>query len=277
MMADLNFRKKSFGERLLCTLKVDFSRMLGSRFFYIMVGACLLMPILILVMTTMMDGSVTVDQQTGKETVIEGFDNLWQIIGTVSGSSDTSADASSAAMDMSLTSMCNVNMLYFLIAVLVCVFVSDDFRYGYVKNLFAIRAKKTDYVASNTIVCIFGSGMMIIAFFIGSLIGGAVSSLPFDMIGFNLTELILCLLCKVILVAIFVPIYLLAASFAKDKLWLSLILSFTVGMFLFMMIPILTPLNAGILHLVLCFAGGAVLGIGLGALSNLVLTKTDSI
>lgn len=129
-------------------LAVDFRRMFRSHFFYIMAGICLVMPVLILVMTTMMDGSASVNPQTGVETTIEAFDNVWQIIGSVSGSS--------AGMDM--MSMCNMNLLYFIISVLVCVFVSQDFRSGYAKNIFAIRAKKADYVMAKTIVCSLGGG-----------------------------------------------------------------------------------------------------------------------
>ena len=53
-------------------LKVDFRRMFTMPLLYIMVGICLIIPILILVMTTMMDGSVSVNPQTGEETVMEG-------------------------------------------------------------------------------------------------------------------------------------------------------------------------------------------------------------
>lgn len=123
---------------------------------YIMVGTCLVIPILILIMTTMMDGAVTVNPQTGVETVMEGFENTWQAIGTVSSESTT--------MDMSLTGMCNINMLYFFVAVLVCIFVADDFRSGYAKNLFTVRAKKADYVVSKTLVCFVGGALMILAF-----------------------------------------------------------------------------------------------------------------
>ena len=143
--------KNTFSKRFGSMLKVDFKRLFLSRSFYIIFAACLLAPILILVMTTMMDGSVTVDPNTGVETVMEGFDNVWQIIGTVSGAS---SDAGTS-MDMSITSMCNINMLYFAIAALVCIFVADDFRSGYAKNLFTVRAKKTDYVASKTLVLSF--------------------------------------------------------------------------------------------------------------------------
>ena len=255
-------------------LNVDFKRLLLSRTFYIILAACLVAPILILVMTTMMDGTVSVDPQTGKETVMEGFDNLWQIIGSVSVDGDAGAEAG-AAIDMGLTAMCNINMLYFAISALVCVFVGEDFRSGYSKNLFTVRSKKSDYVASKTIVLTFGAAMMVLAFFLGSLIGGAVSGLPFDMIDFNLGNLVFCLLSKMVLVSVFVPIYLVMSVAAKDKIWLSVILSMGVGMFLFMMIPMLTPLNATALNLTLCAIGGTGFSFGLGAVSNLILNKTS--
>ena len=114
-MDAIKFKKNTFGKRLRTMLAVDFRRMFTMPFLYIMVGICLAMPILILVMTTMMDGSVSVNPQTGVETVMEGFDNVWQIIGSVSG--DATASTETATMDMSITAMCNINMLYFIIAV----------------------------------------------------------------------------------------------------------------------------------------------------------------
>lgn len=270
------FERNSFGKRLDSMLKVDFKRLFLSRAFYIILAACLAAPVLILVMTTMMDGTVSVDPQTGKETVIEGFDNVWQILGSVS-TPDASAGAGGdmAAMDMSITAMCNINMLYFAIAALVCIFVSDDFRSGYAKNLFTVRAKKTDYVASKTLVLTFGAAMMILAFFIGSLVGGAVSGLSFEMVGFHAGNIMMCVLAKMALVSVFVPIYLIMSVCAKQRLWMSILLSMMVGMFLFMMIPMLTPLNATPVHALFCVLGGALFGVGLGAISRAVLEKTS--
>lgn len=272
-MENMKFDKNTFGKRLRTMLSVDFRRMFTMPFLYIMVGICFVMPILILVMTTMMDGSVSVNPQTGVETVIEGFDNVWQIIGTVS--SDSTASTEAAAMDMSITAMCNINMLYFIIAVLVCIFVSADFRSGYAKNLFTVRAKKSDYIISKTLVCFVGGAMMILAFFIGAILGGAISGLPFEMTSFGTGELIMCILSKVVLVSVFVPIYLLMSVIAKQKSWMSILLSMMVGMFLFMMIPMLTPLNATIMNVLLCMAGGVLIGAGLGAISRLILKKKD--
>lgn len=270
------FEKNTFMKRFTSMLKVDFKRLFLSRAFYIIIAACLIAPILILVMTTMMDGTVSTNPQTGEETVIEGFDNVWQIIGSVSDSNaGTEANGDMAAMDMSITSMCNINMLYFAVAALVCIFVADDFRSGYAKNLFTVRSKKTDYIASKTLVLTFGSAMMILAFFIGSLVGGAVSGLTFEMTGFNAGNIIMCLLSKMVLVSVFVPIYLIMSVVAKQKLWMSILLSMMVGMFLFMMIPMLTPLNATALNVLFCAVGGVGFGIGLGAISNIILKKTS--
>ena len=263
--------KNTFSKRFGSMLKVDFKRLFLSRSFYIIVAACLLAPILILVMTTMMDGSVTVDPNTGVETVMEGFDNVWQIIGTVSGASE---DAS-ASMDMSITSMCNINMLYFAIAALVCIFVSDDFRSGYAKNLFTVRAKKTDYVASKTLVLFVGSAFMMLAFVLGAILGGIFAGVSFEMVGFNVGNLIMSVLAKILLCLIFVGIYLCMSVVAKQKLWLSILLSFGVGMFLFNIAPMVSPLNSGMLQVILCTAGGAGFAIGMGAISNVVLKKTS--
>lgn len=260
----MNFEHYSFGKRLSTMLKVDFRRMLTMNLLYIMVGSCLVMPILILVMTTMMDGSVSVNPQTGVETVVEGFDNTWQAIGGYSTDN---------MMSMDLAGMCNINMLYFFIAVLVCIFVAQDFRSGYTKNLFTVRAKKSDYVISKTLVCFVGSVLMLLAFFMGAVLGGVISGLPFDVReGGNL---VMCMAAKLLLALVFVPLYLLWSVAAKQKLWLSLVGSVMTSMLLFMMVPMLTPLDSTIMNVLGCGFGGVLFSIGLGAVSNRILRTTS--
>lgn len=282
------FRHKRFSERLGSMLRVDMRRMFRTKLLYILLGTCLVMPILITVMTGMMDGTVSKNPQTGEETVIEGFDNAWQLIGSVSsdGTTDDSTGASTGAsaggaaamgagMDMDITSMCNMNMLYFAVAVLVCLFIAEDFRSGYAKNLFTVRAEKGDYVASKTLVCSLGAVLMLSCFVVGVLIGGLVSGLPFTMEGFGVGNLIFCILSKLALVTVFVPIYVVMSVIARSRSWMSLLLSLMTGMFLFMMIPMLTPLNATAMHLILCLAGGCMFGFGLGAVSKVILKKVS--
>ncbi len=266
------FEKNGFKKRITSMLRVDFRRMFTSLFFYIIIGVAFVVPILILVMTTMMDGTVSVDPQTGKETVMEGFKNAWQIFGSVSS---TASGGDAAAMSMDLVSMCNINMMYFAIAVLVCVFVCDDFRSGYAKNLFTVRAKKTDYVISKTVVGFVGAAAMFLAFFVGALIGGGVAGLPFEMVGFNFANVMACMIAKIFLSLVFVAVCVLASAIGKQKTWLSMILSFGFGMLFFTMIPMVTPLDSGIVNVLLSAVGGAGFAIGLGAISNAVLKKTS--
>ena len=263
----MQFPHNSFGKRLGTMLKVDFRRMFTMPLIWIMLGACLVMPIAILVMTTMMDGTVSVDPQTGVETVVEGFDNVWQIIGSVS-TADT-------GMGMDMTSMCNINLLYFIVSVLVCVFVSQDFRSGYCKNLFTVRAKKGDYVISKTLVCCIGGALMILAFFAGSLLGGAIAGLPFTMDGFTVQNVVMCVLSKALLIGVFVGLYLLWSLVGRQRLWLSLVGSMMTAMFLFMMIPMLTPLDATPVHAIGCLAGSILLCTGLGIAGRTILNRSS--
>lgn len=248
-------------------LTVDIRRMFTSRYFYILFGIAVVIPVLMLVMTTMMDGSVSVDPNTGMETTVEAFDSVWQAIGALPGAS--------AGAAMSLTSMCNINLIYFLAAILMGIFVCDDFRSGYCKNLFAVRSKKTGYVLSKTVTGFLSGGLMLLGFFAGAMVGGAISGLPFDLTGFNIGNIIFCMLSKVLLMVVFAGIYVLMGVIGKQRLWLAILLSLGVGMFFFNIIPIVTPLSAGILNVVLCLAGGILLGGGFGCISKVVLDKRD--
>lgn len=258
---------QTFEKRLKSMLHVDFRRMFTMPLVYIMIAVSFVIPILILIMTSAMDGTTSVNPTTGIETTIQGFTNTWQAIGTISGES--------SAMSMDLTSMCNINLIYFLSAVFVCVFVAEDFRSGYAKNLFTVRSKKNDYVISKTFVCFVSGALMLIAFFVGTIIGGAIANLPFDLGSAGVSGLVMCLISKILLMAVFVPIFLVMSVFAKQKSWLSIICSFGASMLLFAMIPMLTPLNSSIINVVLCLAGASLFSFGLGAVSNLILKKTS--
>lgn len=263
--------KYNFKKRLTSMIKVDFRRMFTMPIYYIMVGISIIIPILILVMTTLMAGTESKDHITGEITIMEQiFTNVWQAIGTVSNTS-----GSEQAMTLDLTTMCNINMMFFAVAVLVCIFVSDDFRSGYVKNLFTVRSNKKDYVISKTLVGFVGGVSMILAYFIGAIIGGAIANLSFELINVELINVIFCILSKVILVGVFVPIFLVMSVVGKQKTWLSMIGAFMVSMLLFTMIPMISPLDSTFMNVLLSLAGSLLFSIGIGAISNLILKKTS--
>ena len=150
----------SKSKRLNSMMQVDFRRMFTTSRLPIFLLIALMMPILILTMTSMVGGTEVANPQTGIVTTMEAFTNTWQIIGSESG-------AGMMAMDM--TAMCNINLIFFMAGVFVCLFIADDFRSGYAKNLFTVRAKKKDYVISKTVSGFIAGALMLIAFFIWAL------------------------------------------------------------------------------------------------------------
>ena len=224
---------RSFAERLDSMFRVDARRMFGTPLFWICLGIAFVIPVLVLVMTSGFGG--------------EGgamFTNTWQIIGSESaslgammagmggamGGGEASAAAGAGMMDM--TAMMNINLMYFMMAVFVCLFTAEDFRSGYAKNLFTVRARKTDYVASKTIIGFIAGALFLIAFFIGGVVGGSVAGLSFELGAAGVSGLVMCMLAKIFLTAVFVAIFLLMSVIAKSRSWMSICLSLFGGMLL---------------------------------------------
>ena len=113
---------------------------------------------------------------------------------------------------------------------------------------------------------------MILAYFIGTLIGRAISSLSFEMVGFDAINILMCMLSKIFLVAILIPLFLVMSIVGKQKTCLSMILSFAISMLLFTMI---SPLDSTIMNIILSLSGGLIFSCGLGIISNKILEKTN--
>lgn len=255
-----NIKNNSFGKRLSTMLKADFRRMFTMPIVWIIFGVSIALPVLILVMTSFTGGA---SPETGESMT---FTNVWQAIGSAGG-----------AMAMDLTSMCNINLLYFLVAIFVCLFVGDEFRSGYVKNLFTVRSKKLDYVLSKTIVLFVAATGMFLLYFVGAMIGGGIAGLSFDVaaVGASAGGIVACMISKVFFALVFVSLALTLATVGKQRLWLSILGSLAAGMLLFTMIPMMTPLNSDAFNVALCVLGGPLFATGLGAASNVILNKTS--
>lgn len=262
----MKFEKVSFGKRVKSMLKVDFRRMFKSKLFYILIACALVLPIIMTVMMSMMDGQESVNQQTGEITIMEGPENAWQNIGTLPGE-PLGGDE--------IFMMCNINMAFMGVAVFVCLFISDDFRSGYAKNLFTVRAKKGEYVVSKTVSGFICGALMLIVYLIGAILGGAISGLSFDLHGLNAGNIVMCMLAKIFLMLVFVSIFTLISVAAKQKAWLAICGSLGGGMLLFTMVSMITPLGSTIINVVLCAVGGTLFAFGLGAISKVVLKKTS--
>ncbi len=274
--SEKRIKARSFSDRLCTLFRADGRRMVTTPLFWIMLGIALTVPILVLVMTSMVGGE-------------EGglmFRGTWQIIAQPAGDSMAmmaamgsamgggSADAAAAgAMDM--TSMMNINLVYFMTAVFVCLFIAEDFRSGYVKNLFTVRERKGDYAASKILIGILAGACFLGAFFVDGVLGGAVAGLSFDLGAAGAGGLVMCMIAKIALLGVFVPIFVTMSVIARPRSWMSILLSLFAGMLLFMMIPMMSPLDAGIMQAGLCLAGGAMFSLGLGAVSTGILKRVS--
>ena len=267
------FPSYSFSRRLNSMFQVDARRTFTTPLFWICLGISFAIPILVLVMTGMMgDGAEGLSYTSTWQIIGSEGGNLFAAMGSNMGGGSAASDAA-AMMDM--TSMMNINLTYFIITVFLCLFIAEDFRSGYAKNLFTVRARKTEYVVSKSLIGFLSGACFLVAFFIGGLFGGSIAGLSFELGDAGVSGLVMCMLAKIFLAAVFSSIAVLAGVFAKNKSWLSICLALFGGMLLFMMIPMMTPLDSGVGNVFMCLVGGAIFSAGVGAGSHTVLKRTN--
>jgi len=248
----------SFKNRIKTMLKLDFYRLFHTPIFYIMLLIAALIPVLVLTMA----GAEGPDGTAA----MPAFTNVWQVFEGISGST---------AGLMEFENMANVNMVYIFAAIMLSIFVAHDYSSGFVKNIFTVHAKKSDYIVSKSVAGIFGGMCMILSYFVVTLIVGAVMGKSFDLGGANAFNVIMCLLSKMALMGVFVPLYLSAAVLFKQKLWVTIIATFAAGILFYPVASIAVPLDASILTLIMCLLAGGIGFIAFGSLSGLILNKRD--
>lgn len=133
----------------------------------------------------------------------------------------------------------------------------------------------SSYAASKILIGILAGACFLGAFFVGGVLGGAVAGLSFDLGAAGIGGLVMCMIAKIALLGVFVPIFVTMSVIARPRSWMSILLSLFAGMLLFMMIPMMSPLDAGIMQAGLCLAGGAVFSLGLGAVSTGILKRVS--
>lgn len=279
----IKFEKSRFASRMKTMLRVDFLRMFKSRTFYIILATALLVPVVMTVMLVMMDGQESTNPQTGEITIMEGPEYVWESFGTLPTTDPAPAPGQTegnamAAMggEMDVLAMCNINLVFMGVSVFICLFISDDFRSGYAKNLFTVRAKKGDYIISKTLAGFVCGALMLILYTVGALVSGLAMGLGFDLVGgLTVGNLVFCIVAKIMLMPVFVAIFTALAVLCKQRSWLSICLSVGGGMILFMMIPMITPLTATVMHAGICLVAGVLAAVALGLIGKVILQKTS--
>jgi len=253
------FESPKFNNRVMSMLKLDFYRLFHTPAFYIMLLIAAIIPAMVLSMSGMDTGN---SAYTASSTFVPS--NTWELIESTGGSA-------AAANPMDFGGYANINMLFIFAGLLMAIFVAHDYSSGFVKNIFSVHSKKIDYVISKSAAGIFGGAGMIVTYVLGTILAGLLTGKEFDV---NAGGLIMCLFSKLFLMGIFCPLFLVIAVFFREKLWLTIIFTFLLGMMFYPAASFAT-LNSTAITVLLTIAAGCAGITGFGFVSSILLRKRD--
>jgi hypothetical protein len=175
---EMKFESPTFARRIRGMLGVDVYRLFHTPLFYIFLAIAAIIPAMVSAMTMMPD-------QNG-QTMEPLYSNVWQII----------AASKSLYVIETIADYANMNMVFIFGGIMVSIFIGNDYKSGYVKQLFTTHAKKQDYMISKSLVCAFAMACMCITYLIGGTVGGL-------LVGYETTvhvgSLIIAILGKIIM------------------------------------------------------------------------------
>jgi len=244
-----------FKARTGSMLKLDFYRLFHTPAFYIMLLIAAIIPAMVLAMS----GAPA----PGAAAPTMVFTNAWQLIESTGGAA--------AANPMDMGGYANINMVFIFAGLLMAIFVAHDYSSGFVKNVFTVHSKKMDYVISKSAVGVFGGAAMIVTYLFGTVVAGLMTGKAFEV---NAGGLIFCLLSKMFLMGIFCGLFLAIAVFFRNKLWLTIVFTFLLGMMFYPAASAATLNSTGVTAL-LSLAAGVIGLAAIGSVSTLFLKNRD--
>lgn len=240
--------------RVRSMLKLDFYRLFKTPIFYIMIAVAAIIPAMLLTMTGIEDPNT--GQVVGEEIL-----NVWQVISTSNSFDQVNGMQGFATIDM----------VFIFAGLLMAIFIAHDYSSGFIKNIFTVHSKKQDYVISKTIVGLFSGVCMILTYLLGAVVAGLITTKQFDV---NVSGLIFCLLSKMTMMIMFCSLFSAIAIFFKEKLWLTIIATFLLGMILYPAASI-ASLDATGTILFMTIIGSLILGSIFYYISKVFLTNRD--
>ena len=209
MAHELKFESPSFGRRLKGMLGVDFYRLFHTPMYYIFLAIAAMIPALILG-----TGGMT-NPQTGEVGAML-YTNVWNAV-----AADTPLYVVS-----DIGEYANMNMVFIFGGIMVSVFIGNDYRSGYVKQLFTTHAKKQDYMLSKTVTCAFAMACMCMTYLMGSVAAGALVGLDFSV---NTGSLICAILGKLVMSLGWASLYTFLNVIFRKFFGVSIVSSFFFG------------------------------------------------
>ena len=259
MVGKEEFATPTLSSRLKSMLKLDFYRLFHTPLFYIMLGVAAIIPAMVLSMS----GAETMAPDGTMQKGIE-LANTWQIVESLGGSAV-------AENPLDFAGFANINMLFIFAGLLMAIFIAHDYSSGFVKNIFTVHSKKTDYVVSKSAIGIFSGAGMIITYVLGAVDAGLITGKAFDV---EISGLIMCLISKTLLMGIFCSLFVGIAVFFRNKLWMTIVFTFLFGMMLYPVGSVAT-LGSTVVTMLIAFIAGVIGAVAIGAVSSLILRKRD--
>jgi hypothetical protein len=245
-------------------MRLDFYRLFHTPVFFIMLAISALIPAMLLTTSGMetpsVDG-VEAGQPTAPSVV---YTNAWQLVESLGGSA-------AGANPFDFGGYANINMVFIFAGLLMAIFISHDYMSGFVKSIFTVHSKKMDYVISKSVVGVFSGTGMILTYLFGTVVAGLISGTSFDV---NVAGLTLCVISKIFLMGVFCSLFLAVNVFFRDKLWITIVFIFVVGMMFYPAASVAT-LNSTLPTALGSLVAGIVGAVAIGSISTLILTKRD--
>ena len=209
MARELHFESPSFGKRLKGMLGVDFYRLFHTPMYYIFLAIAAMIPALIL-------GTMGMENPQTGEVGTMLYTNVWNAV-----AADTPLYVVS-----DIGEYANMNMVFIFGGIMVSVFIGNDYRSGYVKQLFTTHAKKQDYMLSKTVTCAFAMACMCMTYLMGSVAAGALVGLDFSV---NTGSLICAILGKLVMSLGWASLYTFLNVIFRKFFGVSIVSSFFFG------------------------------------------------
>ena len=164
MARELRFASPSFIQRLRGMLGVDFYRLFHTPMYYIFLAIAAIIPAMIL-------GTMGMENPQTGVAAAPLYTNVWHII----------AAEKPLYVVSNIGEYANMNMVFIFGGIMVSIFIGNDYRSGYVKQLFTTHAKKQDYMMSKTLVGAFAMACMCVTYLLGAVLAGLLTGLSFEV------------------------------------------------------------------------------------------------
>lgn len=269
---NLTFESPSFSRRIGGMLGVDFYRLFHTPLFYIFLCIAAIIPAMIL-------GTSSIpDPNTGAVNPI--YTNTWQLV----------AASTPLYMVSDMGEYANMNMVFIFGGIMVSIFIGNDYRSGYVKQLFTTHAKKRDYMMSKTLCCAFAMVCMCVTYLIGTVAGGLFSGASMEV---NVSSLIIAIIGKMIMSLGWASLYTFLNIIFRKFFGISIVSSFFFGTGILIIAvgaiignnallnvflygsSVYACLSANILTLIIYFVCSVVWTVIYNALGSYILSRTD--